>query len=68
MEKSQNHVANHWAGTPFYMAPEVVQNGHLSKPADVFSFGIVLWEMYHSMECFQEQEDTSLDSSEGEQT
>mmetsp|Transcript_5401 Transcript_5401/g.20565 ORF Transcript_5401/g.20565 Transcript_5401/m.20565 type:complete len:523 (-) Transcript_5401:50-1618(-) len=33
-------------GTPLYMAPEVLQNSRYSEKADVFSFGIVLVELY----------------------
>jgi serine/threonine protein kinase len=28
------------------MAPEVLLNGHISKAADVYSFGITLWELF----------------------
>lgn len=30
---------------PFWCAPEVLQGGEGSRAADVYSFGIVLWEM-----------------------
>eukprot|EP00011_Vannellida_sp_DIVA3-517-6-12_P002619 CAMPEP_0114615550 /NCGR_PEP_ID=MMETSP0168-20121206/6222_1 /TAXON_ID=95228 ORGANISM="Vannella sp., Strain DIVA3 517/6/12" /NCGR_SAMPLE_ID=MMETSP0168 /ASSEMBLY_ACC=CAM_ASM_000044 /LENGTH=113 /DNA_ID=CAMNT_0001826623 /DNA_START=9 /DNA_END=350 /DNA_ORIENTATION=- len=33
-------------GTPLYMAPEVLQNSPYSEKADVYSFGIVLVELY----------------------
>jgi serine/threonine protein kinase len=29
-----------------HMAPEVLLNGHISKAADVYSFGITLWELF----------------------
>jgi serine/threonine protein kinase len=28
---------------------EVSDRGHLSKAADIYSFGVLLWEMYHGM-------------------
>lgn len=28
------------------MAPEVMLSGHISKSADVYAFGILLWELY----------------------
>jgi serine/threonine protein kinase len=31
-------------GTYQWMAPEVLQHSHYSQKADVYSFGIVLWE------------------------
>jgi serine/threonine protein kinase len=33
-------------GTMSHMAPEVLLNGHISKAADVYSFGITLWELF----------------------
>ena len=40
-------MQNHRAGTPYYVAPEILRNGTLSKKADVFSFGVILWELYN---------------------
>ena len=31
-------------GTPAYMAPEVLRAEHCGQAADVFSFGVVVWE------------------------
>jgi hypothetical protein len=28
------------------MPPELLLNGHMSKAVDVFSFGVIVWEMY----------------------
>ena len=33
------------AGTIFWMAPEVLAGDHYDKSADVFSFGILMWEI-----------------------
>merc|ERR1712137_262211 len=33
-------------GTPIYMAPEVIKKNKYSEKADVFSFGMVLWEIF----------------------
>eukprot|EP00727_Mastigamoeba_balamuthi_P013054 m51a1_g8371 putative protein serine threonine (751) ;mRNA; r:147310-150555 len=33
-------------GTPHYMSPEVLSNKPYSVKADVFSFGVVLWELF----------------------
>ena len=32
-------------GTVQWMAPEVLANQRYAEPADVYSFGIILWEM-----------------------
>eukprot|EP00775_Hariotina_reticulata_P005704 gene5704-5944_t len=33
-------------GTITHMAPEVLRSGHMSAAADVYSFGIMMWELY----------------------
>lgn len=33
------------SGTPFYMAPELLRDGRGGKPADVYAFGIVMYEV-----------------------
>lgn len=33
------------AGTPAYMAPELIENKHFNKSVDVYAFGILLWEL-----------------------
>lgn len=48
MNLDQTHVSNAQHGTPFYMAREVLEKGSASKAADVYAFGVILWEMYTS--------------------
>ena len=48
MSAEQSHISNMRRGTPFYTAPEVHYAGNLTKAADLYSYGVVLWEMYHS--------------------
>jgi len=36
---------HHRCGTPHWAAPEVLRNEALGPAADIFSFGVVLWEM-----------------------
>ncbi|GAB4840427.1 hypothetical protein Ancab_021194 [Ancistrocladus abbreviatus] len=43
--EDQTHVNTRIAGTNGYMAPEYVMHGHLSKKADVFSFGVLMLEL-----------------------
>jgi tetratricopeptide (TPR) repeat protein len=39
------HGDSHVIGTPAYMAPEQVERGETKAPADIYAFGIVLYEM-----------------------
>ena len=32
-------------GTPHWMAPEILNGGKYDSPSDIYSFGILLWEM-----------------------
>lgn len=45
--KQDTYVAtvNGCAGTPNYMAPEVLRNERFNEKCDVFSMGVVLWEL-----------------------
>jgi len=39
-------------GTPLWMAPEVLLGKHFNEKADVYSFGLVLWQMMSRQELF----------------
>lgn len=41
------------AGTPSYMAPELLENGHFSRKVDVYAFAILFWEMFTNTVPFQ---------------
>jgi len=41
-------------GTPLWMAPEVMAGEQFNEKADVYSFGIVLWEIFTRQEPFKE--------------
>ncbi|GLI63127.1 hypothetical protein VaNZ11_006034, partial [Volvox africanus] len=47
MGEGQTHSSNKFQGTPLYSAPEVLMRGHLTKSADVFSYGVMLLEVYY---------------------
>ncbi|KAG2453164.1 hypothetical protein HYH02_002489 [Chlamydomonas schloesseri] len=46
LDKDETHVSNAFHGTLAYMAPETLLNGHVSRASDVYSFGILLYELY----------------------
>ena len=42
-----SHISGMCNGTPLYIAPEILNNGRTSKLADVYSFGVIMWELGH---------------------
>ncbi|KAL6760700.1 kinase-like domain-containing protein [Haematococcus lacustris] len=53
MGPNRTHLSQAWAGTPLYRAPEVALHGRASPAADVYSFGVMAWELLHG--CFAAQ-------------
>lgn len=45
LDTSATHLSNAFQGTLSHMAPEALSEGKQSKAADVYSFGVTLWEM-----------------------
>mmetsp|Transcript_7837 Transcript_7837/g.16319 ORF Transcript_7837/g.16319 Transcript_7837/m.16319 type:complete len:405 (+) Transcript_7837:151-1365(+) len=60
MSKDQNHLYVGTAGTARYMAPEVAMNQPYGLPADVHSFGILLWQICSLQTPYKQM--TSLDA------
>ena len=50
MNKNQKKIQT--GGTPNYMAPEVITNGEISEKADVYSFGMIAYEIVTGKEPF----------------
>ena len=48
MATQDGQVAGIKYGTVQYLAPEVLSTHIMTKKADVFSFGIIMWEVWHS--------------------
>ncbi|KAG2438351.1 hypothetical protein HYH02_010807 [Chlamydomonas schloesseri] len=47
LSDGQDQVKNVRHGTPYYQSPEVAEQGTCSLAADVYSVGVLLWELYH---------------------
>ncbi|EFJ39490.1 hypothetical protein VOLCADRAFT_100902 [Volvox carteri f. nagariensis] len=47
LPQNRTHLSNLRMGTMFYMCPAVVMKGQVGPPSDVFSLGVMLWELYH---------------------
>eukprot|EP00882_Tetradesmus_deserticola_P001883 GHRQ01002019.1.p1 GENE.GHRQ01002019.1~~GHRQ01002019.1.p1 ORF type:complete len:668 (+),score=301.75 GHRQ01002019.1:1063-3066(+) len=45
MNEGATHLSTHTVGTITHQPPELMRSGRLSKPADVFSFGVMMWEV-----------------------
>ncbi|GAX82902.1 hypothetical protein CEUSTIGMA_g10328.t1 [Chlamydomonas eustigma] len=43
----KSHLSGVRSGTPLYVALEIMRDGKTSKAADVYSFGVMMWELYH---------------------
>jgi serine/threonine protein kinase len=41
------------AGTLFWMAPEVIVGGEYKTSADVYSYAIIIWEIYTRKEPYE---------------
>ncbi|KDO23013.1 TKL protein kinase [Saprolegnia parasitica CBS 223.65] len=42
-----------FVGTPFWAAPEVIRHDNYTEKADIYSFGVVLWEMIERKDPYQ---------------
>ena len=47
MAKQAEDILGTFAGTPLYMAPEVFHSQLYDSQADIYSLGIILWEMWY---------------------
>ncbi|GLI62459.1 hypothetical protein VaNZ11_005090, partial [Volvox africanus] len=47
LPKNRSHLSNLRMGTMFYVCPTVVMKAQVGPASDVFSLGVILWELYH---------------------
>ncbi|KAG2491275.1 hypothetical protein HYH03_010282 [Edaphochlamys debaryana] len=48
LDHAATHVSHMFQGSLTHMAPEVMLHGHVSRAADVYAFGITMWEIFTS--------------------
>ena len=53
MDAFATHVSQSFQGTLTHMAPEVMLHGQLGKAADVYAFGVTLWELFTGGQPYQ---------------
>ena len=54
VSKDAKDITGTLAGTPVYIAPEVFHCSLYGNKADIYSFGIMLWEMWYGRQAFAE--------------
>lgn len=54
VSKETMDITGTLAGTPLYIAPEVFHSIVYDSKADIYSFGIILWEMWYGKQAFAE--------------
>ena len=50
--KEVDSITGKFRGTPRYMAPEVLRSELNDFKADIYSFGIMLWEIWYGRQAF----------------
>ena len=60
LAKAEVDITGTLAGTPVYMAPEVFHSQVYNTKADIYSLGLVMWEMWYGQRVFVNFEATTL--------
>ncbi|KAL0035971.1 hypothetical protein WJX77_009876 [Trebouxia sp. C0004] len=53
LDLDMTHISTHTYGTISYMPPELLSQGKMTRAADVYSFGMLMWEMYTGCSLFK---------------
>ena len=52
LAKAEVDITGTFAGTPVYMAPEVHHSRVYDSKADIYSLGLIMWEMWYGQQAF----------------
>ena len=52
LAKAEVDITGTLAGTPVYMAPEVGHSRVYHSKADIYSLGLIMWEMWYAQQAF----------------
>ena len=52
MDKESDSLETSTHGTVTHMPPELLMDGRLSRATDIYSFGVILWEIYTARRAF----------------
>ena len=58
--KKEKEIVGTLTGTQLYMAPEVLESKRYDSSADMYSFGITMWEMWYGKFAFFECQQLNL--------
>ena len=62
VSKATKDITGTLAGTPAYIAPEVFHSAVYDSKADIYSLGILLWEMWYGQQAFAELKVTTIEA------
>ena len=60
LARAEIDLASTYAGTPVCMAPEVFNSRAYDSKADIYSLGLIMWEMWYGQRAFANAPVTTL--------
>ena len=60
LAKAVTNISGTYTGTPVYMAPEVFHSQVYCTKADIYSLGLLMWEMWYGQRAFADAPLTTL--------
>ena len=60
LAKAEIDITGTFRGTPVYMALEVFHSQRYDSKADIYSLGLLMWEMWYGQRAFDDAARTTL--------